>query len=109
MEGQFVLISLILAKKSKMAAKIQDGGRKLWAQTTKNLGMGLRYHHAKFHTCCQTCNWSSHYSLYYFQLQDYQQCQEICKLRGDNIYGLSKQLAYIKKLFLISIKRQKIY
>ena len=47
--------------KSKMAAKIQDGGRKLWVLSTRIFSLAYIYHHAKNYTCAQMCNWSAYF------------------------------------------------
>ena len=41
-------------KKSKMAAKIQDGGRIFLCLLTKKLDMALKNSHTKIGACCQS-------------------------------------------------------
>ena len=50
----FVRQSHFRARKSKMAAKIQDGGRKFLFLWTKKLGMVLKNNHTKNGACCQS-------------------------------------------------------
>ena len=42
------------ARKSKMAAKIQDGGRKFWILWTKKLDMIVKNSHTKNGACCRS-------------------------------------------------------
>ena len=49
----FMSLSHFPDPKSKMAAKIHDGGQFFWILLTKKLGMALKNSHAKNGACCQ--------------------------------------------------------
>ena len=46
--------SQLRSRKSKMAAKNQDGGQKFWVLWTKKLSMVLKNYHAKNGACCHS-------------------------------------------------------
>ena len=49
MEGSWLRV-----RKSKMAAKNQDGGQKFSILQTKKFSMVLKNHHAKYGACCHS-------------------------------------------------------
>ena len=50
--AEYMIQSHYRAQKSKMAAKIQDGGQKFWMLLTKKLDMVLKNSHTKNGACC---------------------------------------------------------
>ena len=52
--AEYMIQSHYRAQKSKMAAKIQDGGQKFWMLLTKKLDMVLKNSHTKNGACLQS-------------------------------------------------------
>ena len=52
--AKYMIQSHYRAQKSKMAAKIQDGGQKFWMLLTKKLDMVLKNSHTKNGACFQS-------------------------------------------------------